>query len=123
MADEITINAFMRAAKGGLEIARQQNGLNRDMAGQAYSAEVQTIGFAAHEALDIGADLATASYAWFRNLDETNFVEVGLEVSAAFEPFIKLLPGEVALVPLATVALYAQADTGAVKLEFIILAN
>lgn len=96
------------------------NGLRVSQAAIHKTSQVQTIG-TTYEALTVGADVATAGWAFFRNLDATNFVEIGLEVSSAFQTLMKLMPGECALLPLATKALYARANTAAVKLDFTIL--
>jgi hypothetical protein len=48
-------------------------------------------------------------------------VQLGLDVSGAFYPFAKLLPGQWAWVPLATLSIYAKADTASVDLEYTIL--
>lgn len=128
MANEIVINTFIRAAKGKLELARQVQGLNRDMSGSGYSVGVQTISNVSHEALEVGTDIAAAGYAFFRNVDddEGNFVEVGVEDGGGtFIPLIKLQPGDVALLPLSTTSVYARAYTGTgsapVPLEFFVL--
>lgn len=127
MANEITLNLGLRAAKDGVEIVRQINGLNRDWATAGYSANVQTISNTAHEALGVGADVATAGYCWLRNLDEDHYIDVGLDVSATFYGLVRLGPGEAALLPVSTTSLYARAQTGTgtspAKLEFIVLAD
>ena len=77
---------------------------------------MQNIG-TSYEAVNV-ADLTNKGFALFTNLDATNFVEVGVEVSAAFYPFLKLLPGESSVVRLSpSVSLFAKADTAAVNLE------
>lgn len=73
------------------------------------------VGFATHEAI-VTADLAALGLMTVENIDPTNFVDLGLDVAAAFVPFMRLLPGEsypVRLTP--GITLYAQADTGAVR--------
>lgn len=81
------------------------------------SAGVQTIGFAAHELLTVEADLVAAGVTHFRNLDATNYVNLGLDVSGTFHPLLKLKPGEAYVVRLATLTIYAKAAVAAVKLE------
>ena len=122
MADEISANASLRVLKGYLDLTRAPAPVRATMAGAHMSAGVNSIGFAAHEALPVSGDVATAGWAFFRNLDATHFVQVGLDVAAAFVPFLKLLPGEFAgPVRLATTAVYAKADTAAVALDWMIL--
>lgn len=121
MSNEITVNGQMRALNGSLDVTKNWGALRVDQAAAGYVGNVQEIGFATHEALAMG-DVSTAGYAQFRNLDATNYVEVGVDVAATFYPFLKLKPGEGSgPVRLGTSAPYAQADTGAVKLDYLIL--
>lgn len=117
MADELTISSGISGAKGYLDIYEEPGSQSIDMDGTRDSSGVQDVGFAAHELLTSDADFGTAGWAWFRNLDDTNFVELGLDVAAAFVPFAKLLPGEHFVVPLATKSIYAKSDTAAVKVR------
>lgn len=83
----------------------------------AMAGGVATIGFAAHEAI-VMQDVAAAGWARFENLDSTNFVQIGIDVSAAFHPFVKLKAGEFCILRLGTNAPYAKADTAAVQLDY-----
>lgn len=123
MADEITLTSGMVVSKTGGVSVTVPSATNRvDMAGNYATTSVQSVGFSAHELLVISADLATAGYAMFKNLDATNYVEIGTDVSAAFNAFLKLLPGESAgPMPLATTAIYAKANTAAVKLQYTVV--
>lgn len=121
MANEITVNASLSVNKSPLKLDQHMVQGLFTMAGTRYGAGVQTIGFAAHELIVVPADLATAGWAWFKNVSATNFVQIGLDVAAAFVPFVKLQPGEFAILPLAVLANYAKADTGAVALEWRVL--
>ena len=76
---------------------------------------VQTVGFAADEALDLGS-VTTPRWSIFQNNDDTNFIQIGV---GSFTPFLELDPGDFNLVRLATAAPRAQADTGAVDLFYI----
>lgn len=117
MADEITVTASLRAKKDSafLDTGTLSYSDTPDMAGTHFSQTVQDIG-TTHEAIVIPSELATAGWCYFRNMDPTNYVEVGLDVAAAFVGFLKLLPGEVGLGPLSTKAIYGRANTAAVKL-------
>jgi len=67
-------------------------------------------------------NLTTYGWAYFQNLDTTNFVTVGLSVSAVYYSFLKLKPGEIALLRLEPgITVQAQADTAAVKLNYLVL--
>ena len=120
MADEIRTNLSLTVAKDSLQLAKSYNATG-DLTGTRYSAGAQNIGYAAHEAIAISGDIATAGWAYFRNLDATNFVQIGVDVSAAFVPLIKLLPGEACVLRLATTAVYAKADTAACDTEYVIV--
>lgn len=120
MASEITATVGMSLTKGALSVSIPSKTIRVDMAGTHSSSICQDIG-TSYEALDVGADIATPGFAVFRNLDTDNFVEIGVEVSAAFYPFVKLMPGEFALIPLADISLFAKADTAAVTLQSTIL--
>jgi hypothetical protein len=91
------------------------------VAGTHKQLTVQDIGFAAHEAIALAGDLGTPGMAMFTNLDETNFVELGLEVAATFYPFAKLLPGETAGPFRIGGTLFAKADTAACELDVVII--
>lgn len=122
MADEISITARLRAYKSLLNIDRSLSNQTFDMSGSTFYANLQTIG-TTYEAVTVGADLGTAGWSMFINHDTTNYVEIGLDVGAAFYGLIKLMPGELALFRLTTSTFYARANTGACKLEVVIVAD
>ena len=121
MANEISASTSLSVVNGSSKLSRQtsktitQNGVG------TYQ-NTQSVG-TTYEAVAIGADLGTAGLAVFTNLDLTNYVEIGLEVSSAFYPLIKLKAGESSQVRLATSTLFAKANTSAVKLEVIALTD
>lgn len=119
MANEIQPSWKLRLENGSLKSETQvtAGALLVDQTTAKRHSSTQTIGFAAHEALTLG-DLTTPGWAHFTNLDPTNFVELGTDVSAAFAPFAKLKPGESFPLRLGTAAPYAKADTGAVELDY-----
>lgn len=123
MADEITVSATLKCINGDFTFNRKISGQQFDQTAQGANGGVQEIGFAAHEAVALG-DLTTEGYAIFRNLDDTNFLELGIDVAAAFEPVARLEPGEIALYRIsqdAGATPYAQANTAACNLEYMIL--
>lgn len=128
MADEIEVTlrlalnetATDASLKSLDEIKRTE--LKVTQTSKLLAANVQTIGFAAHEALAMG-DVAAAGYAFFRNLDATNFVLIGTDAAGTFHPFAKLKKGEAGVIRLGTNAPYAKADTGAVNLYCKILSD
>jgi hypothetical protein len=120
MSNEITKVNQVRVAKGNLDLTRSSTS-QITMTGDHMTYAVQSIGTGAHELLAIGSDVATAGVFYLRNLDATNYVEIGTDVAAAFSPTIKLKAGETADGRFATTAIYAKANGGTVKLEFWVL--
>lgn len=114
MVDEISVYHGLKVLKSGLRLDVLPATDKFDMAGTHKYSNVQDVG-TAYEALAFGADLGTQGWAHFTNLDVTNYVELGLEVSGAFYPFAKLLAGESAMFPIGG-ALFAKANTASVKL-------
>lgn len=122
MANEITVTTNLSAVKGNLSYSRAYTA-RVTMATARKDGKVQTIG-TAYEALTPAADLTTNGWAIFINLDATNYVEIGVEVAAAFYPAVRLNAGESALFRAAQgVTLYARANTAAVDLEWTLLHN
>ena len=65
------------------------------------------------------SDLTSEGYCVIRNLDGTNYIEIGVEVSAAFYPLIKLKAGEVGTFRLTPgVSVFARANTAACLTHF-----
>ncbi len=116
MANEGSITLRVSVSTGGLSESIVE-AIKFDVSAARVSAGTQTIGIA-HEAVVLGADLGTPGYAYFENLDVTNFVQIGIDVAAAFYPLAKLLPGQLGLFPLATGTFYAKADLAACNLLF-----
>lgn len=122
MANEIQITTGLSCINGTFKYTTNVNNFRADQTTPGKSSNTQTIGFAAHEALGVGADLGTPGFAIFTNLDTTNYVQVGLDVSGTFYPVLKIMPGHSAgPLQLATSTLYAQANVAAVELDFNIL--
>ena len=116
MADEIRITGNFNLSNGNDNYQQSYN-FNADQATAGGGGPgVQLVG-TTHETLSADG-VTNQGMAILKNLDSTNFVEVGLEVSATFYPVLKLLPGEVAQVRLSpSSALYAKADTADVRLQ------
>ena len=90
-----------------------------DLSSALVTEGVQSIGFAAHEAIVLG-DVTTVGFAYFHNMDATNYVEIGIDVAASFHATIRLYPGQKCSTFLAA-APYAQAAVAAVLLDYVIL--
>ena len=121
MSDEVTFDLEIDYAKGGAAILnRKIIDLSIDQENDGMAGGIQNVGFEAHEALDMG-DISTAGICFMRNMDDTNYVEIGVDVSGVFYPFIKLKAGEPWQGRLGTNAPYAKANTAAVELEYWVL--
>jgi len=122
--DVITFTCALTLANGdldGLTIPARTFKIDQATAVPTHVGGTQTIGFAAHEALDI-TGLTTLGVAYFRNRDASNFAEIGVDVAATFYPLVRLNPGEGWAFRLSQgITPYAQADTGAVVLQREIL--
>lgn len=110
MANEITASASLSVSKGGATISATA-GNSFTLTGDEMITLVQNVGTSA-EAVVL-TDLDTAGYAFFKNMDVTNFVEIALDSGVSTQIFAKLYPGQFALIPLKTTTLYAKFDTGA----------
>lgn len=86
--------------------------------GTHFTAEVQDIGITA-EALDVGADIGTIGFLLIKNLDATNYVEIGSDNAVANNVAL-ILPGQaVPIKPKSGVTLYGKANTAPVQVEFL----
>ena len=123
MADEINIGLDVELENGNLKSSKRisKGSLKVDQTTARLVEGVQEIG-TTHEALAMN-DVSSAGYAYFRNLDDTNFVQLGIDSGGTFHGFAKLKAGEAALVRLTTNAPYAKADTAAVDLQYLILSD
>ena len=120
MADEITVNVKLAVNKGSLVQRFESGSLTFDMTGSVAAGGVSSIPTtAAGTALNVGS-VSTAGWAYLRNTDDTNFVEVGVQVAGTFYPAIKLKAGEAGVVRLGTNSPYARANTLAVNLQYFI---
>jgi hypothetical protein len=126
MADEIDVGYHLSlnksAGTGTLKFEKEVK-RGRQLDDQSTAKKVsntQTVG-TTHEALALG-DVTTPGWSVFTNLDATNFVEIGIDVTGTFHPFVKIKPGvEHPPVYLNTTAPYARADTADVELDYTIL--
>ncbi len=124
MAAEIKVTSSVQCTNGNLTIPKlggQTQSIDQSIAGGGGPGFVKVA--TAGENLVIG-DVTTPGVAYFKNVDPTNYIEVGLLNSAVFYPFIKLLPGEeysVRLAALGSSTLHAKANTAEAKLYACIL--
>lgn len=120
MANEISYNISLSCAKGFESEAFKPGALAADKATIGAEGNTQIIG-TSDEVVSFG-DLAAARWCALRNLDTTNYVDIGPESGGAIVPLIRLKPGEACLFPLKPSAvLRGQANTSSVKLKKLIL--
>jgi len=124
MANEINFNGSINIRKGNLVESFTPGSITIDLAsdkGDGGVQEVCNLATCAHgEAIGV-TDVSLGGVFFFRNLDTTNYVEIGTQVSGVFVPFLKLLAGEYCIGRLGTVAPYGRANSGAVSLQYRIL--
>jgi hypothetical protein len=118
MANEITYQFQTLLGNGDLSDSFASNSQAADQSSALLIRNVQNIG-TSDEALALG-DVTTPGWCVFQNLDDTNFVEIGV---GSFTAFLKLKPGELCLCRLGTTAPRAQADTAAIDLFYIIYSD
>lgn len=123
MANEITVNVTLTCLNGSFRKEVRPAAIQVTQSTLGGVSSVQTIG-TSEEALALG-DVSTEGYAFFQNLDATNFVTIGSYTGGTtYNPVVKLKAGEFALLRLdSSQTFYAKADTASVKLWFEILEN
>lgn len=64
------------------------------------------------------ASLTSLGLTAFKNLDSTNYIDIGPESGGAIIPFVRLLAGEVGIIRLKPgITIHTQANTASVRLE------
>ena len=116
MANEILTSFGLYVSKGGMQ-GRRNETLNIDMTGDTITHEIQNVG-TSEEELAQGADLGTPGVVFIKNLDTTNYVEIGC-VTGQYT--IKLKAGEACMFRAAGSAVYAVANTAACDVEYFII--
>ncbi len=118
MANELQINLSLNVNNQGYKyVFSQQVQANQNALGAA--GEVVSVDTTAQTLPQ--ASVTTSGYATFQNLDPTNYVTIGSLVSGTYYPFVKLKPGEIAVLRLQTgLTVQAQANTAPVLLSYMI---
>ena len=119
MANEISVSVSLKSSKINVSM-NVGTSFQADMTGVHKQSVNQLIGFAAHEPIELVTDLGTPGFYHFKNVDLTNFILIGVDVSAAFVKMIKLLPGEGTTFR-GDAVIFAQADTADCLLQVDIL--
>ena len=120
MADEITGSCSLSVTTPGGEVYSYQQNFTADQPENEFvEANVQAVGTSA-ENLDVG-DVSAVGPLIIKNLDATNFVQIGYD-DTGFVALFDLLPGESCLLPRPSsgVTLQVKADTGAVNIRRLI---
>jgi len=124
MAGSIKYNSSMVLVNGTLNDTYNTSGLTAVQTTQGLVRNIQTLLSASvqGDALDLGS-VVTPGMAMFSNLEVSpgNFCEIGVQVTGTFYPFLKLLAGQQSgPLILGAAAIYGRANTGNVKLFYII---
>lgn len=120
MANEISMTLGLQVSKAGVADTLNPGVKQFNMTGTNITRATQSIGFAAAEAIAKG-DIGTVGLLLIHNLDATNYVQLFGDNTAAL-PTVRLRPGGYALFELdANAVLFAQANTGACKVESLIV--
>ena len=115
MANELKITLGVSFSKSGAKVSRRES-FQVDITGDAFTNGVQAIGTSEEEVAQ-GADLGTPGWVYAKNMDDTNYVELG-STTGVYD--IKLLAGESAVWRHNSATLYAKANTAGISLEYII---
>ena len=128
MANEIQVSASLQIADTNFQEVYTPASLSIDFETSAASSRfgaggVQNVGTAV-EAIVTG-DATAGGVFFFRNIDSTNYVEIGTtsdnSVTGIFRPLLKLKAGEYSVGRLANIAIFAQANTAAIPLQYRVL--
>lgn len=112
---DITVAATFQAQLNDVSITADAT-QDVDMTGDPMLSNVQTVGTST-EAINFN-DVSSASYVYMKNLDDTNFVDVGLDTPVT-QIFARLFPGQFMIFPVKTMTMYAKADTAPVSLHVV----
>src|SRR4051812_45277165 len=91
MANEMTVTTVVSYAKAGVEVD-STDAVDVTVAGAGYAGGV-VLATTTHTALPLGV-VATLGLLWIKNLDSTNYVEVGVVVAGTFYPVTRWNYGE-----------------------------
>jgi len=116
MANEIIQNVTVQVSKNGASATFISN-KRLDMTGNDFANQTQLIGTTA-ETIDLGDLSAAPGNLAIKNLDATNFVEIGGDSGLTVFK-IKIRPGESNLISPTSATLYAKADTASVRIAIL----
>lgn len=88
-----------------------------DQVGDDHQAQTQVVGITEEELFAL-PDIVAVGYMFIKNIDDTNFVQIGFTTGVYG---MRLYPGEFALFRLEPgIDIFALADTAAVRVQYII---
>jgi len=119
-ADELTLSAGWTWAKGNAQRTLVAAVTRFDVAGDAIVQNVQTL--TTNVAALVLGGVAAPGFAYYHNLDATNFCEIGRMDGTNFVAFVKLGPTEACMGFFVTNAPYARAlaTTNSVALDYAV---
>jgi hypothetical protein len=119
MANEIEISVSISASKSGMTVNRAET-FKVDMSGESMIHGVQNVGTSI-EVLDLAeGSIGTSGWCFIKNLDSTNYIDVGRAGVDADEHTVKLKAGESCVFRAAGV-LYGKSNTAALNIEYIVI--
>lgn len=120
MANEIIYNVSIGMTNGGVEDSASFSNKYSDQATAIHTATVQAVP-TSYTDIEWG-EVVTPGWAMFKNLDSTNYVEIGRDDGfTTFFPFLRLKAGESAWVKLASFDVKIQANTSPVEVFYRLL--
>lgn len=121
MANEITITGNLSCTNGTFSFATRESSKQANQSAVGGGGPGVVSCTTSDTVVTLG-NLTTPGWGFIKNLDSTNYVEIGPTSGGAIVPFIKLLPGEFAIFRLAaSVTLRSQANTATCKVLFAFL--
>jgi len=113
MANELKLNVSLEYAQDGISVISNPSRVQIDTVGGRATKLVQTIG-TVEETLILG-DVAAVRMLLIRNLDATNFIELGVATGVYG---VRVRAGNFALYNPNGTTVFARANTASVKVEF-----
>ncbi len=115
MSNELSLTVGLVYDKNGVAFSKSE-GIQVTVDGDSFVEGNLSIGTSEEELTQL-ADLGTPGYVLLKNLDATNYIEVG-STTGVYD--IKLKAGEIALYRHNSATLYAKANTGACLLHYLV---
>lgn len=120
MAGTLQINLSANLTHGTLRESFNPGGQTITQTTAGQDSGIQVVGTS--EESVAATDVSTLGWAFFQNLDATNYIEIGPDSGGTMVGFIRLEPGEACALRLKPgITVKAQANTAAVKLKYLIL--